>query len=240
MSTRAERAEALRSTLPDDEVVDRVRAGEIGLFEILMRRYNERLYRVARSILRDEREAEDVMQDAYVRAYTYLDQYRGQARFSTWLTKIGVYEAMARARRRGRFVGLDDAAAARRSEAVTRSAASPAATPEDEASNAELGAVLHEAIEALPESHRTVFVLRQIEGLDTAETAECLDISPESVRVRLHRARAMLRQDVDRRIGPQTRSLYAFHLRRCDRVVAGVFERLASSSAGSSPVRGFE
>lgn len=222
MIARPQPTQALTSTLPDDEVVDRVRAGEIGLFEILMRRYNQRLYRVTRSILRDDREAEDVMQDAYVRAYAHLDQYRGEARFSTWLTKIGVYEAMARARKRDRFVGLDDSAAGRPMESIARSAASP----EDDASNAELGAVLHAAVEALPESHRTVFVLRELEGLDTAETAECLDISPESVRVRLHRARALLRRGVDRRIGAQTRNLYAFHLRRCDRVVAGAFEKI--------------
>lgn len=200
MIARTERAQALTSTIPDDDVVDRVLAGEVGLFEILMRRYDERLYRVVRSILRDEHEAEDVVQDAYVRAYTHLDQYRGEARFSTWLTKIAVYEAMARACKRDRFAGLDNAAAGRPWESIARSAASP----EDDASNAELGAVLQEAIEALPERHRTVFVLRQVEGLDTAETAACLGISPESVRVRLHRARALLRQDVDWSIGAQT------------------------------------
>jgi RNA polymerase sigma-70 factor (ECF subfamily) len=129
---------------------------------------------------------------------------------------------MARARRRGRFVGLDHAAAARPRECIERAAANP----EDEAGNRELRAVLDEAIDALPESHRTVFVLRELEGLDTAQTAECLEISPESVRVRLHRARALLRREVDRRIGAQTRDLYAFHLRRCDRVVEGAFAKI--------------
>ncbi len=225
MIARAEKSQVLRSTLADEEVVARVREGETGLFEILMRRYNERLYRVARSIVRDEREAEDVMQDAYVRAYANLDQFRGEAAFSTWLTKIGVYEAMARVRKRRRFVGLDDVGGEDRGggwESIARSSANP----EEEASNDELRALLEAAIADLPESHRTVFVLREIEGLDTAETAECLDVTPESVRVRLHRARALLRRDLDRRIGTQTRRLWAFHLRRCDRVVSNVFERI--------------
>lgn len=222
MIARAELSLVLKSKLPDDEVVARVRAGEIALFEIIMRRYNERLYRVARSILHDDREAEDVMQDAYVRAYAHLDQYRGDARFATWLTRIGVHEALARARRRDRFVRLDEAEGSGRWESIARTPASP----EDEASNAELRALLHEAIDALPESHRTVFVLRELEGLDTAETAECLEVSPESVRVRLHRARAMLRRHVDQRLGVQTRHLFAFHLRRCDRVVDGAFAKI--------------
>lgn len=224
MIARAETAQVLQSSLRDEEVVERVRAGEIGLFEILMRRYNERLYRVARSIVRDDREAEDVMQDAYVRAFAHLDQFRGDAAFATWLTKIGVYEAFARVRKDRRFVGLDDVDGhdRHRCESIARSRASP----EDEASNDELRALLEAAIAALPESHRTVFMLREVEGLDTAETADCLGVSPESVRVRLHRARAMLRKDLDRRIGTQTRRLYAFHLSRCDRVVANAFARI--------------
>ena len=224
MIARAEKAQVLNSELADQEVVDRVRAGEVGLFEILMRRYNERLFRVARSIVQDAREAEDVMQDAYVRAYSKLGQFRGECQFATWLTKIGVYEAMARVRKRRRFVGLDDIEGhdRHRFESISRSCANP----EEDASNDELRALLEAAIANLPESHRTVFVLREVEGLNTAETAECLDVTPESVRVRLHRARALLRRDVDRRLGEQTRHLYGFHLRRCDRVVDAVFARI--------------
>lgn len=224
MIVREQLAQVLDSTLPDEEVVERIRSGEIGLFEILMRRYNDRLFRVARSIVRDEREAEDIMQDTYVRAYKHLDQFKGEARFATWLTKIGVYEAMARARKRSRFVALDDVEGKdrKRWESIARQSTNP----EDEVSNEELRTLLEAAVTNLPDSHRSVFVLREVEGLSTAETAECLAITPESVRVRLHRARAILRQNIDRRLGEETRQLYRFHLSRCDRVVENVFARL--------------
>ncbi len=224
MIARAELAQVLDSTLSDTEVVERVRGGEEGLFEILMRRYNERIFRVACSIVQDAREAEDIMQDTYVRAYTHLDQWKGEAPFATWLTKISVHESLARARKRGRFVALDDLEGPQHHPWNHLSHAS--STPEDEISNDELRVLLESVVANLPDSHRIVFVLREVEGLKTAEAAACLGISPESVRVRLHRARAILRRDIDRRLGEETRRLYGFHLSRCDRVVEGAFRRI--------------
>ncbi|HEX7182829.1 MAG TPA: RNA polymerase sigma factor [Thermoanaerobaculia bacterium] len=215
-------------TLSDEEVVERVLAGETELFEILMRRYNQRLYRVARSILRDDGEAEDVMQDAYVRAYTHLGQFAGRARFSTWLTRIAVYEAMARARRGRRLVQIEDLSF--RKEDTMALLPSTERGPEQQAIQRDLQSVLEAAMGDLPESFRSVLMLREIEGLSTAETAECLDISEALVKTRLHRARAALRQELESRSRAALAGSFSFHLSRCDRVVAAVFERIQSLS----------
>lgn len=210
-------------TLADEEVVRRVRLGEPALFEILMRRYNQRLYRVARSILRDGTEAEDVMQQAYVNAYLHLDQFAERARFSTWLTRIAVHEALARVRRRSRRrevevpEGDGDAGTLR----------SPQPSPEQEALAGELRRVLEGALDALPRGSRAAFVLREVEGLSTAEAAECLGVSEDVVKTRLHRARVLLRAELLERAGIAQRDAFAFHATRCDRVVAAVFARLA-------------
>jgi RNA polymerase sigma-70 factor (ECF subfamily) len=212
--------------LSDEEVVERVRRGEVGLFELLMRRYNQRLYRVARSVVRDEEEAEDVMQAAYVRAYEHLAEFEGRAPFSTWLTKIAVHEALARLRRNSRLVLMDPSS---EEERVLEFLRSPNRGPEDQASGQELSSVLSGVIERLPELYRMVFVLREVEGLSTAEVAESLGISEPNVKVRLHRARALLREAIDERVGAEARRLYAFHLSRCDRVVQRVMQRIAQT-----------
>jgi RNA polymerase sigma-70 factor (ECF subfamily) len=210
--------------ISDDEVVRRVRAGETGLFEVVMRRYNQRLYRVARAILRDDAEAEDVTQQAYVNAYRHLDQFAGRALFSTWLTRIAVHEALARARRRGQF---DEKEAVRDWDGDTMGAVkSPGPDPEHQALTGELRALLESAIEALPEHYRAVFVMRDVEGMSTAESAECLDITEETAKTRLHRARKLLRDTLYELAGVESAAAFSFHAPRCDRVVAAVFEQI--------------
>ena len=209
-------------TLSDEEVVGRVLAGDTSMFEILMRRYNQRLFRVARGILADEAEAEDVMQEAYVRAFRELAGFRGEARFSTWLTRIACHEALARARKRRRLVPL----APMNGGGEPPDPPSEASGPERQMENRELHAVLREAVELLPDPLRAVFCLREIEGLSTEQTADALDLSIENVRVRLHRAKRGLRQALDERIGREVRRLYLFDGARCDRVVEKVFARL--------------
>jgi len=215
-------------TLSDAELVQRIRAGEPQLFELVMRRYNARLYRTVRSLLRDEAEAEDAMQDAYVHAFTHLDAFRAEARLSTWLTRIALNEALMRLRRRGRFLDL---AAPLRDDDEENSAmdeqGSPLPSPEQAAQTGELRVLLEGSVDALPPASRAAFVLRDVEGLSTAEAAECLGISEESVRTRLHRARALLREDLYRRAGSAAGELFPFHAPRCDRVVAAVLARLA-------------
>jgi RNA polymerase sigma-70 factor (ECF subfamily) len=213
----------------DVEVVRRVREGETGLFEILMRRYNQRLYRVARAILKDDGEAEDVMQQAYVNAYVHLDQFAERASFSTWLTKIAVYEALARSRRRGGAQPHTDFESGE--DAMTHIKES-GPDPEHQAFATELRSLLESAVETLPEHYRIVFTLRQIEGLSTAETAESLGISEENIKTRLHRARALLRDDLLARAGAATSEAFQFHLSRCNRVVAGVLEKITAATAG--------
>ena len=212
-------------TLSDEEVVARVLAGDTSLFEILMRRYNQRLFRVARGILADDAEAEDVMQEAYVRAFRELAGFRGEARFSTWLTRIACHEALARARKRRRLVSLAPVAF-NTGGGEPPDPPSETLGPQREMENRELHAVLREAVELLPDPLRSVFCLREIEGLSTEQTADALDLSVENVRVRLHRAKRGLRQALDDRIGREVRRLYLFDGARCDRVVEKVFARL--------------
>lgn len=205
--------------LTDEEVVARVRAGDTPLFELLMRRHNQRLYRLARAILRDEAEVEGVLQEAYVRAFAHLDQFRGEARFSTWLARIAVHEALHRRKRQRHFVDL---------EGVVDELASPDIGPEDRAFHGELRRILETSIDRVPEPYRTVFVLRDIEGLSTAETAECLSIAEDTVKTRLHRARRQLRHHLDHALGTAVKDTFTFGAERCDRLVAAVLRRLPS------------
>jgi RNA polymerase sigma-70 factor (ECF subfamily) len=218
------------SALTDEEVVERVRAGETALFEILMRRYNQRLYRVTRSILSNDGEAEDVTQDAYVRSYMHLDQFDGRARFSTWLTKIAVHEAIVRARSRQRLVEID-AAPASMEDGMKLESKSP--SPEQEVLTKTMRIVLEAAVDRLPETYRSVFMLREVEEMSTAETAECLDLSEEAVKVRLHRARSLLRKDIYAQTGAVTASAFQFMGARCDRMVSTVLEKIESLKGGA-------
>jgi RNA polymerase sigma-70 factor, ECF subfamily len=215
--------------LSDEEVVARVLAGETGMFEILMRRHNQRLYRVARAILRNDGEAEDVMQDAYVRAYEHLDQFAGRAKFSTWLTRIAVHEALARKHRGNRYQELEPISE-REGDPMDRFA-SLAPNPEQQASNSEIRRLLEEAVEKLPDVYRTIFVLRDIEEMSTTDAAEVLDISEENVKVRLHRARGLLRKNLYAHAGMARKEAFDFHAVRCDRVVKNVFERIQKQAS---------
>lgn len=208
----------------DEEIVDRIRAGDSALYEVIMRRYNQRLYRVARAILRDDAEAEDVMQDAYVRAYEHLSQFAGRAAFSTWLTRIAVHEAFARLRLRNRNQQFGDSEQAGES---CMNIAETSLDPEQTASRTELGQLLEEAVLGLPEKYRTVLMLRDIEELNTAETAAALDLTEQNVKVRLHRGRAMVRGWLFVRVGSRAKDAFPFMDTRCDRVVEHVFDRLA-------------
>lgn len=210
------------NVLPDEAIVTQILDGHVALFELLMRRHNERLYRAARAILRDDAEAEDVMQQAYVNAYAHLRQYDRRAAFATWLTRIAVNDAILRARKRGRYEPLaDDDVSVDRVVLI-----SAADSPERQAFTAEMKVILEASIESLPDGLREVFMFRQVEGLSTAETAACLDISEELVKTRLLRARAALRRDLIERIGDAAGSSFTFLRPRCDRMVAAVLARI--------------
>lgn len=224
MTTRTENA--LRITVEhaessDEQIVQEVISGKRERFAVLMRRYNQRLFRVCRSVAPNDAEAEEAMQEAYLRAYRHLEQFENRAKFSTWLTKIALHEALSRKRRSWRFVPLD------LDGAETPQSLAPRArdrTPEEEVVRDELRAALEDAIARLPESYRTVFVLRHIEGLSTTETAACLDVSVEAVKSRLFRSRKLLQPSLElfRREG----RVHEFLGARCDRFVSKVLRRL--------------
>ncbi len=226
MSTFLTLQPATLAELKDEEVVARVLAGETPLFEVLMRRYNQRLYRMSRMILRDDAEAEDVMQDAYVRAYEHLDQFAGKAAFSTWLTRIAIHEALARKRRRGRHEELDAMPMSGESMPMMKSSAP---SPETSTATAQTRELLEQAIESLPENYRSVVVMREVEEMSVAETAASLGVTEAVVKTRLHRAHAMLRKELYSRAKGRATDLYQFHAVRCDRVVKAVFERIQAA-----------
>ena len=204
--------------LTDEEVVARVRAGDTHLFEVLMRRYNQRLYRAVRAILQNDADAEDALQQTYLNAYRHLAQFEGRARFSTWLTRIAVYEALSRRRRaQDKPLGSGD------DEQVER-VVSAAPDPERQTYAGELGTLLESALAALPHGYRSVFMLREVDGLNTAETAQQLRVSEGTVKTRLHRARDLLQRKLHDVTAAEA---FRFDGSRCDRMVAAVMSQLA-------------
>ena len=204
---------------PDEDLVRRIVEGEASLYEVLMRRHNRRIYRVARSILRSDDDAMDVMQDAYMRGFSHLAAFRGESAFSTWLTRIAVHEALARLRQRKRNASLDE-------ETEDSEMQSHDRTPEERAHGAELRRALEDAIDELAPAFRTVFVMRTVEEMSTGETAEALGIPEDTVKTRLFRARNELQKKLAARIEASARDAFSFAGARCDRVVAEVLEKI--------------
>ncbi len=213
--------------LTDDQIVARVLAGETQLFEHVMRRYNPRIYRITRAILKNDAEAEDAMQDAYVQAFTNLAGFEGRASFATWLTRIAVHAALGRVRRTKNIAVVEDLDEMQLApENHPMSSRAMAKSPEINADHRELRPILEAAIDELPEHYRTVFVLRAVEDLDVAEAAAALDLQEETVRTRFFRARALLKESLLQKIDGVTHDVYALHLSRCDRIVAAVLARI--------------
>ena len=206
----------LTDFLPDRELIRRILAGETSLFEIIVHRHSQRVYRAARAVLGGDDEAADVTQETFVRAYRKIGQFAGRARFSTWLTKIAVYEA--RARRRKRVARTSTPSQYVSSAKNSRSEADAALDPERAVLAREARAFLEAAIEDLPEVYRPVFVLRQVEEMSTAETAEVLNLTQDVVKTRLRRARALLREKLRAAVGPLGREAFRFAGERCHRM----------------------
>jgi RNA polymerase sigma-70 factor (ECF subfamily) len=195
-------------------------------FERLMRRYNQRLFRVARAVLRDDADAEDALQDAYVQAYRKLDGFRGEAELGTWLTRIVINQALMRVRSRSRdrrVVSFTPAGEGTRELDV---ADTRAESPSDAALRGEVRKVLERRIDELPEVFRMVFVMREVEEMTARETADALGIPEATVRTRLFRARALLREALDRDMESARGGVFGFDGARCDRIVAAVLQRL--------------
>ena len=217
--------EDVQEDLPDHEIVHRVRAGEYECFETLLRRYNQRLYRIARAVLRDDAEAEDVVQETWFRAISHLDQLTDPDRFGGWICRIAMYEAWNRARRGSLLRRW------RRSAAPV--AAVEAADPEKQASELETRRALEAAIDALPEGYRLVVMLRGVEQLSTAEAAGLLGLSPEVVKTRFHRARMRLRMALAELVPPK--EAFPFLGARCARLRRRVNAALAEWMSAEHP-----
>lgn len=211
-----------RTEWSDQEVIQRVLDGDTPAYELLVRRYNQRVYRIIRSILHDDSESEDVMQEAYVRAFEHLSQFEGRSSFATWLGRIAIHEALARAERSRRFEPISTAPEPD-GEIMINDRES---TPEQQAAVSETRTLLERAILALPPTYRVVVMLRDVDELSTAEASAILEISEEALKVRLHRARAMLRRELYAISGATSTTAFQFHAPRCDRVARKVLERI--------------
>jgi RNA polymerase sigma-70 factor, ECF subfamily len=227
--------QAAHTELNDADIARRIAAGDHGAFELLMRRHNRPLYRTARSILRDDAEAEDVLQDAYLLAYRAIGKYRGESSLATWLTRIVVNEAIARSRktrRRAEIIHLDgDHEPDNEAAGIDMNEATPE-QPEHAAMRADARRMLEQKIDALPETFRTVFVLRALEEMTVEETAACLRIPEATVRTRFFRARSLLRESLSREFDFALEDAFAFDGARCDRIVAGTLARLKDPAVG--------
>ena len=206
-------------SLNDEEIIARILNGEKDLYSIIVRRYNQRLYRVGISMINDDTEVEDAMQVAYINAYENLGKFAFRSTFPTWLTRIFINECLLRLRKRKKSISMND----ENMENVMRQDKEPQ-TPVTTTVNSELRSILNDAIRQLPETYRTVFVMREIEKMNIAETKECLNISEVNVKVRLNRAKAMLRDILSAQYSKD--DILHFHLNRCDRMVDTVMKSI--------------
>ena len=211
----------------DSELVRRAMARDEAAVRAIMQANNRRLYRLARGILRNDGEAEDVVQETYVRAFTHLESFRGDSSLATWLSRIAMNEALGRLRRQRPNVDIDRLApGALEAQIIQFPLSAAVEDPEKSMAQREIQHVVEHAIDELPEAFRIVFITRVIEGMNVEETAEILDIKPETVKTRLHRARAMLRDSVEKKIGPVVMEAFPFAGRRCERLTEAVLKRL--------------
>lgn len=226
---RTARQTADETSRPEGDLVARARVHDEAAVRELVRRNNQRLFRVARAVLRNDAEAEDVVQETYVKAFTKLDGFQGRAAFSTWLTRIALNEALGRRRRQRPTVELEavEEAQGARAELIPFPGVELPLDPEGAAARHELAALIGQLVDALPEPFRVVFVLREVEEMSTEETAEYLSIKPATVKTRLFRARKLLREAMEARVATKFSSLYPFDGARCARLADRVVARLA-------------
>jgi len=217
--------QALQANSGDAELVRRALARDEAAVRAILKANNQRLYRLARGILRNDNEAEDVVQETYVRAFTHMADFRGASSLATWLSRIAMNEALGRLRRERPGVELD-AQGTPEAQIIPFPLVSTADDPEKSMARREILCVVERAIDELPEVFRLVFIARVVEGMSIEETAETLELRPETVKTRLHRARVMLRDNVERKIGPVAIEAFPFAGRRCDRLTAVVLNRL--------------
>jgi RNA polymerase sigma-70 factor (ECF subfamily) len=201
--------------MKEEEIITLIKKGDKELYEILIRKYNQRLYRIARAILKNEFEVEDILQDTYLKAFENLKQFQNKSQFSTWIIRILINNANASLNKRKRF---DNSISA---ENISESESTILQTPEMQMSNNELKGILENAIDQLSDNLRCVYVMREVEGLNVEETSACLGISEENVKTRLHRAKAFLKDELYRKTKGDI-EIFRFGLDRCDKITLAV------------------
>ncbi|MGE5401664.1 MAG: RNA polymerase sigma factor [Ignavibacteriales bacterium] len=220
---------AVNYTVDDEEIIARIKNGNAGLYEVIMRRYNQRLFRIGRAYLKDEEEIEDIIQAVYIKAYEQLDKFENRSRFSTWLIRIFINETLARIKFRNRYSHFDDnvpGSESRTDNLIFK--VNDMNDPYRTTINNELKEILEKAVDDLPEKYRTIFVMREIEDMTVAETSRCLNISESNVKVRLNRAKEMLRESLSQYY--HFKDVYGFNLIRCNRIVNNVFKHIIKKS----------
>jgi RNA polymerase sigma-70 factor (ECF subfamily) len=217
------------AAVSERELIRRAKARDEAAVRAIVKANNRRLFRIARGILRNDAEAEDVVQETYIRALTHLDGFRGDSSLSTWLSRIAMNDAMGRLR--DKRPSLDwDSISENRLEAEIIPFPAASSDPEKSMAQRQIQEVVEHAIDQLPEAFRLVFIARVMEEMTVEETAELLSLKPETVKTRLHRARALLRQNVEKEIGPVILEVFPFAGRRCERLTEAVLSRLGFSA----------
>jgi len=212
---------------PEDmDLARRAMAREAEAFRLIMRQHNQKLYRLARSIIRNDSEAEDIVQETYVTAFAHLSTFRGEASLATWLSRIAINEALGRLRKRQRAATVMMDTTVNDAQIIPFPLNAGTDDPERTMAQRQILALVEQATDALPDVYRTVFVARVIEGLSLEETAELLGIKPQTVKTRLHRARALVRRKLDEQIGPLLLDAFPFAGRRCERLTVSIMKRL--------------
>ncbi|MBS1748840.1 MAG: RNA polymerase sigma factor [Bacteroidetes bacterium] len=213
---------SMQGDISDNEIITSILNGEKELYAIIVRRYNQRLYRIGMSMLNDDADVEDAMQVAYIHAYESLGSFGFRSGFSTWITRIMINECLLRLKKRGKIINMED----EKIENMMSQSQTPRSSA-GKALNDELKTILHDALHRLPEIYRTVFVMREVENMSVAETQYCLNISDANVKVRLNRAKAMLKDLLSSYYNKE--DIFHFHLSRCDKMVDAVMKHLRSS-----------
>lgn len=221
-----ERPQAPVEPSPDIDLVRRAIAREGDAFRTIIQRYNQRLYRMARSILKNATEAEDAVQEAYIRAFTHLESFRGDSSLGTWLSRIVINEALGRLRAQRLSADLAAFEEPRAAADIIQFPLAKRDDPERTMAQRQLLRLVEQATDNLPDVYRIVFTARVIEGLSVEDTAEMLGLRPETVKTRLHRARRLVREQLDRQIGPVLMDAFPFAGKRCERLTATVMQRL--------------
>jgi RNA polymerase sigma-70 factor (ECF subfamily) len=227
MPLASKSVERSETDLAEDELVSRAQARQPDAIRTIIRRYNQRLYRLARAIVCSDADAEEVLQESYLRAFGAIEGFRGDASLSTWLSRITINEALGRLRHKRRQAKLNiDVAEQQQASVIPFPLAVLADDPERTMAQRQLLQMVERASDNLPEVYRVVFIARIVEGLSVEETASVLDLRPATVKTRLHRARALVKQELEAQIGPVFLDAFPFAGKRCDRLTENVMTKL--------------